>query len=518
VTDIDQLYEQIKLAGEHEKYHRWLFFEPYPKQQEFMNLGATFKERLLIAGNQTGKSDTGGYETSRHLTGIYPPNWKGLRFDQNTGPCPAWVGGTSGIAVRDGAQTKLFGPPGVGELFGTGFIPKEAIIGEPSSSRSATHAIDTAHIRHVSGGISSVSFKTYSQERTDWQGPTKKFIWFDEEAPLEIYTEGLARLAATGGSHILTFTPLFGFSDVVKRFLECPADLAYRRVYVQMALTDARHMTDELVKATLSIYPPHTWAARRDGDPYMSGGLVFTSDPEALKEQCFSLGLGMAGLQIPPEWPRLWGIDLLHAGGDNTMKEGAHAFAAVLLAWDRERDTGHIVDGFKTRDGTIALHALRMRSIAANVPVAWPHDGNIRDFHGEEIVKLYRKHYLNMLGEHATFPSGGYSTEAGVLDLDTAMREGRFFVSERLQDWFQEFRLYHRDEKTGQIVKINDDLMSATRIVWMMRRFGRCVPLGSKFVRPRRDGEAEQVDPHTGRPVQIDLGGFNRSQFASGSR
>ncbi len=184
----------------------------------------------------------------------------------------------------------------------------------------------------------------------------------------------------------------------------------------------------------------------------------------------------------------------------------------------------HILDGFKTRDGTIALHALRMRSIAANVPVAWPHDGNVKDFHGEEIVKLYRQHGLNMLGEHATFPSGGYSTEAGILDLDTAMREGRFFVNERFQDWFQEYRLYHRSEpkKDGDpptIVKSNDDIMSATRIVWMMRRFARQVPLGSKIVKPRRDGQGETIDPFTGKVVTpYDNGRFGRTQFLDSAR
>ena len=503
-SDLDQLYEAVLAAEKHEQYNRWLFYEPYPKQQLFMDLGAQYKERLLIAGNQTGKSDIGGFETSRHLTGVYPANWKGIRFDQNTGPCPAWVGGTSGTAVRDGAQRKLFGEPGVGELFGTGFIPKDAIIGEPSSSRSATHAIDTAHIRHISGGVSTLGFKTYSQERTDWQGPTKRWIWFDEEPPLDIYTEGLARLAATGGSHILTFTPLFGFSEVVKRFLECPADLAYRRVVVQMALTDAKHMTDELIAATLSIYPKHEWAARRDGDPHLSGGLVFSTIPSDLAEQPFALTTTTTGLQVPMEWPKIWGIDLLHAGGDNSGSASSHAFAAVLMAIDREKDAAHILDGFKTKDGSLLVHAARIRSIAANVPIAWPHDGNVRDFKGEEIYKLYRAHGLNMLGEHATFVGGGYSTEPGLTEMDTAMREGRWKVNERFTDWFAEYRLYHREvKKDGSValVKVNDDLMSASRIAWMMRRKAKAVPLGSKIQKPFRDKEAPSINPWSGRQV-----------------
>ena len=44
-------------------------------------------------------------------------------------------------------------------------------------------------------------------------------MWFDEEPPLDIYTEGLTRTNATGGLVFLTFTPLKGMSDVVRMFL-----------------------------------------------------------------------------------------------------------------------------------------------------------------------------------------------------------------------------------------------------------------------------------------------------------
>ena len=45
---------------------------------------------------------------------------------------------------------------------------------------------------------------------------------------------------------------------------------------------------------------------------------------------------------------------------------------------------------------------------------------------------------------------------------------GRLKVFAHLNDWWEEFRLYHR--KNGLIVKENDDLMSATRYAMMMRR------------------------------------------------
>ena len=74
-----------------------------------------------------------------------------------------------------------------------------------------------------------------------------------------------------------------------------------------------------------------------------------------------------------------------------------------------------------------------------------------------------------MLPERATFQDGGNGLEAGVLDILDRMRTGRFKVAAHLNDWWEEFRLYHRKE--GLVVKERDDLMSATRYGVMMLRF-----------------------------------------------
>ena len=66
---------------------------------------------------------------------------------------------------------------------------------------------------------------------------------------------------------------------------------------------------------------------------------------------------------------------------------------------------------------------------------------------------------------------GGNSVEAGIMDMLTRMEQGRFRVFNTLYDWFEEFRLYHR--KDGKIVKIRDDLMSATRYATMSLRHAR---------------------------------------------
>ena len=51
------------------------------------------------------------------------------------------------------------------------------------------------------------------------------------------------------------------------------------------------------------------------------------------------------------------------------------------------------------------------------------------------------------------------------------MESGRFKLFKHLNDWFEEFRPYHR--KDGRVHKEGDDLMSATRYAVMMLRFAR---------------------------------------------
>jgi phage terminase large subunit-like protein len=97
-------------------------------------------------------------------------------------------------------------------------VPKDCLL---SSKRrmGVADALDSITVRHVSGGISTLGFKSYDQGRQKWQGETLDGVWFDEEPPMDIYMEGLTRTNATKGLTRITFTPLLGMSDVVSMFL-----------------------------------------------------------------------------------------------------------------------------------------------------------------------------------------------------------------------------------------------------------------------------------------------------------
>jgi phage terminase large subunit-like protein len=190
-------------------------YRPYAKQRQFHAEGAEHRERLLMAGNQLGKTFCGAAEAAIHLTGQYPGWWQGRRWDR---PVRAWAGSKTGEVTRDGVQRYLIGEPKDEGQWGTGMIPGDSLM-DWSRRQGVPDALDSAIVRHASGGTSTLGFKSYDQGRQKWQSETLDFVWFDEEPPMDIYMEGLTRTNATGGSAFITFTPLLGMSDVVAMFL-----------------------------------------------------------------------------------------------------------------------------------------------------------------------------------------------------------------------------------------------------------------------------------------------------------
>jgi phage terminase large subunit-like protein len=191
-------------------------YQPYPKQRAFHEAGAVHRERLLMAGNQLGKTFCGAAEMAMHLTGWYPEDWAGKRFDK---PVRAWAGSETSEVTRDGVQRLLIGEPKNERAWGEGLIPGDLIL-STKHRQGVPDALDGAVIKHVSGGSSILGFKTYDQGREKWQGETLDVVWFDEEPSMEIYMEGLTRTNATGGIVFMTFTPIKGMSDVVHMFVD----------------------------------------------------------------------------------------------------------------------------------------------------------------------------------------------------------------------------------------------------------------------------------------------------------
>lgn len=447
-------------------------YRPYTKQLSFHAAGETFRERLLMAGNQTGKTWAGANEYAMHATGLYPDWWRGRTWNR---PIVGWAAGVTGELTRDGVQRCLIGRP---NEIGTGTIPK-ARIKDRTMKRGVADAVDTLVVTWGGGGDiqaseSIVQFKSYDQGREKFQQESLDLGWLDEEPEYEIYIEMLTRTNATGGCIFMTFTPLQGMTQTVMRFV---IEKMVGTHVTNMTIHDAQHYTEDQRKAIIESYPEHERDARTRGDPKLGSGRVFPLPEEAVKIQ---------PIELPKHWPRIAGIDF---GWD-------HPTALVWMAWDRDTDTVYVYDCHRQRHQPVAIHASALMGRGKWIPVAWPADGLNDTAVGPQLAKQYRDAGANLLYEHAQYEKVGdietedtkrarNSVEAGVADMLTRMRRGGLKVFAHLGDWFDEFKMYHR--KDGKIVKLVDDLMCATRYGIMMLRFAQ-TPTDQKRLGAQRGG------------------------------
>jgi phage terminase large subunit-like protein len=438
-------------------------FRAYAKQREFFAAGKQYRERLLMAANRFGKTECGAAEMAYHLTGQYPDDWPGRRFSK---PVRAWAAGVTGETTRDVVQAKLIGPPFIEAEWGTGMIPKACLV-NIATARGIPGSIDTAGVRHISGGMSALQFKSFEKGREKWQGTAQEVVWLDEECPPDIYSEALTRTNETGGIVFCTFTPLAGVTEVVRRFLH---EKNPDRHVTQATIDDAPHFSAEDKKRIIASYLPHEAEARVKGIPVLGSGRIFPVPEENIA--CDPIN------PIPRHWVHLGALDF---GYD-------HPAAAVHLVWDRDADVVYVTKAWRERQTTPVLHAAALKSWGKDLNWAWPRDGRRETLEGAGIplMRQYEAQGLEMLPKHAAYddgtPGGNVSVEAGLMDMLDRMQTGRLKVYRHLNDWFEEFRLYHR--KDGKVVKEHDDLMAATRYGVMMLRFAE--PLERRPAKPWR--------------------------------
>lgn len=422
-------------------------YEPYPWQKEFHDAGKDYPERMLMAANRVGKTESASAEVAYHLTGEYPDWWDGKRFDH---PVLVWAGSVSNEASRDIVQKALIG--GTGDAMGTGWIPKSKIVGKPAMRQAGvSDVVDTVKIRHRLGGASTLVTKTYEQGWRKWQGTAPHVVWLDEEPEeYRIFTESQTRVLTSKGIIMVTFTPLLGETDLVRYFAS-----AKPGTYLKSATwDDAPHLSQDDKERLRNAYPDHEQESRTLGIPMMGEGKVFTVAESEIKCDPF---------EFPPHFVHICGIDF---GID-------HPAAAAWMAWDRDRDIIYVYDCYRRKDETAVYHASAIKTRGDWIPVAWPHDGMNREKSGGvTLADQYRDHGVNMLSMSARYDKdvgGGQPQEPIILDILERMKTGRFKVFSNLNLWFEEFRSYHR--KDGRLVSVRDDILKATFYACMMRRY-----------------------------------------------
>jgi phage terminase large subunit-like protein len=494
-----------------QRYFKLNYWRPYPRQEEFIALTRRYRESGFFAATQVGKTETAAFVMAANLTGLYPKWWLGCRFDD---AISAWAVSESLKMSRDVVQKKLCGEPGSKEDFGSGMIPRHLFVGDPVMARGEGDAYDSVQVRHVSGGISTLRFRTYQAGRQALQGATLDFLWLDEEPDdLEIYSECLARISARPhGRLIITFTPLKGMSGISIRFRQ---EQSPDRAFVQMGLADVPAAKDDFDEGggsgdaaggpyghiplgererIISSYAAHEREARSKGEPMLGEGRVYAAPEDG------AIG-GIVEDEDHLAWPKYWtwgwGID----------PGAGHPFGATLCCYDNDAKIFHVVAEIRMSDATITQHCTSMRQIEKNllnsegmeIPVAWPPDTGTRDRTSMvPLTKLYGQ-YFRMMSEPASLPGitgqSKFSLEGSVAEIDQWERNGKWKVHRRCRAYLEERRLYHR--KNGEIVKLHDDVLCAARYAFMNRRYFKpldvCYGIPNAVIGP---GGRRQSDPH----------------------
>lgn len=416
--------------------------ELYPKHLEFFRAGSTHPLRLFSKANRVGGTEGMGCELAYHLTGEYPDWWEGKRFDH---PIVAWAIADTTLKVKEIFMPKLFGAESAHDAsFGTGIIPGDAIK-DVALWPGWSGVVQSANVRHKNGRYSHLIHKTYEQGKEAFKGNEVHVVWADELMPVDILSECVVRIAATGwfegGILAWTVTPEEGMTPAIKQFMpdgQFPqGDQSASQHYVVNATWDDVPHLSEAAKAQLeSTILPYQLDARKRGIPTLGAGVVYP-----VAEQTYEI----APFEIPKHWPRGYGMDV---GWDWT--------AVIWFAYDAETDTWYEYYCYKAGRAEPSVHAAAIRSVGEWIPgVIDPNANGRSQKDGLQLLQLYRS-----LGLQLT-PAQN-SVESGIFDVYERLTTSRLKMFNTLEPVKAERRLYSRD-KRGHVIKDNDHLMDAER-------------------------------------------------------
>ena len=473
MSAVEQLAELAAAIERRKQTHKLDYYGPYQYQNRFhwaegyLTPGVLAAVRALIAANQIGKTRCAAMEVAMHLTGRYPDGWKGHIFPYAVD----WLAaGVTNDTTRDHVQKELLGDPEDDKSLGTGSIPVDCI-GKITRKAGVPNAIDSVLVKHKTGKWSKLQLRSYEMGFKKFMGKARDGTWLDEEPPSDIFSQVVRSTFSKKLSVImLTLTPEEGMTEIVSQFMN---DIRAGQAVINATWDDAPHMTPEVRANKLQSIPEHEREMRSKGTPLSGRGLIFSIPDEKIVVDPF---------EIPKHWRQISGIDF---GWD-------HPFGGAKLAWDLDADCIYVVADYREAKVIPAVHAVTVNSWGAWVPVSWPHDGlNTEKASGESLISAYRDVHVNVLPWRATNPpapgqeegGGGNSVETPLLEMLERMQTNRWKVFRTCRYWLEEKRMYHRDLNL-KIVKYADDVISASRHAYMMRRHATTETFKMKRIQP----------------------------------
>jgi phage terminase large subunit-like protein len=407
----------------------------YRKFDEFYAAGKDFKERAVVAANRVGKTFRVLSEIIFHATLEYPSDWSGKRYSR---PLRILVGCDRGSTAKDVIQTILLGPTAdINDS--TGLLKTSEITGHsPLPGIPGCHGDYQIKSKK---GVSTISIRTYNSGRNAFEGAKYDIIAVDEEAPRDILSEIFLRTMGIKDSMILaSFTPDSGISDTYLHFCDKKNTDIYS---VNITWDDVPHLSEIEKTAMLKALTPQERECRSKGIPYLGKGKIYQYTEDSFL---------IEPIEIPSYWPRAYGMDVGYS----------HPTAVVWGALDRDSDTLYLYSEYKISEAPPSSHANAVLGRGRWIPGVIDTSSNARGSGSQEDGSRLSDLYLKFGLDIEPVMKGHGSAEAGIFELCDRFESGRIKVFRTLTEWLAEYRLYRRDDRS-QIVRVNNDLMDATR-------------------------------------------------------
>ncbi|MGL4948230.1 MAG: terminase large subunit domain-containing protein, partial [Mycoplasma sp.] len=435
--DEDTLGEYLDLLEARERFvlsNKLLTFRPDPwtfdlcRKMEGETVGS------IIASNRSGKSYSVTWLLACHLTGIYPEDYEGLRYED---AIDAWIMSPTAenYVQAGGLQEYLLGK--MGEM-GTGWIPADCIV-KVELGLGTKGFFKKVYVKHVNGGVSTLEYKSYSQGQSVLMGGSVDLVVVDEEPKDEkIVPQCATRIMQANskkGRLLLCFTPELGMTEVVRECFEGK----WAKGCVRITVWDVSFITPEKIEEMKKTYPERQHQMRLYGIPSIGRGAVFPQSEAEVKYYT-------ADIEIQPHWRVAAAFDFGYLPDPHVCLFGA---------LDPDNGIYYIFKELYETEKTPAEIAGWIKRFAPSIPVIYPADGNKKHgtADGLTLVDMFKQEGIDMK-ERVDYGKAGLR-ETGHTLMRTLFRQGQLFIGDNCPNWFREFRVYQYDD-TGKTDKCQD--------------------------------------------------------------
>lgn len=215
------------------------------------------------------------------------------------------------------------------------------------------------------------------------------------------------------------------------------------RAVITATWEDVPHLSEEAKAALYSEIPAYQRDARTKGIPQLGSGAIY---------QIAESDITVKPFEIPDHWPRAFGLDV-----------GWNRTAGVWGARDNASGVIYLYSEHYRAHDEPSVHVEAIKGRGLWIPgVIDPASRGRSQKDGIQLLQLYRDMGLDL-------EPANHAVEAGLYACWQLFCAGKLKVFTSLSNWYQEFRLYARDEE-GRVVKQDDHLMDAMRYLIMSGR------------------------------------------------